>query len=59
VVRRPDGAKLSKADGDTSIRDLRASGRTPAELIGEAAGAVGLIDAPRPIEAADVADLFD
>jgi glutamyl-Q tRNA(Asp) synthetase len=58
LVRRPDGAKLSKADGDTSIRDLRAGGGTPAELIGEAAAAVGLIDAPRPIEAADVADLF-
>ena len=26
LVRRPDGAKLSKADGDTSIRDLRAAG---------------------------------
>ena len=58
LVRRPDGSKLSKADGDTSIRDLRAAGREPAELIGEAAAAVGLIDAPRPIDAADVADLF-
>jgi glutamyl/glutaminyl-tRNA synthetase len=58
LVRRPDGSKLSKADGDTSIRDLRALGRRPAELIGEAAAAVGLIDAPRPIEAADVAELF-
>ena len=59
LIRRPDGSKLSKADGDTSVRDLRAAGRTPAELIGEAAAAVGLIDAPRPIEAAEVASLFD
>ncbi len=58
LVRRPDGSKLSKADGDTSVRDLRAAGRTAAELIGEAAAAVGLIDAPRAIEAAEVGDLF-
>jgi glutamyl/glutaminyl-tRNA synthetase len=58
LIRRPDGAKLSKADADTSIRELRAAGRTAADLIGEAAAAVGLVDAPRPIEAADVASLF-
>ncbi len=59
LVRRPDGRKLSKADGDTSIRDLRAAGREPAELIGEAAAAVGLIEAARPIDAAEVARLFE
>lgn len=58
LIRRPDGAKLSKADADTSVRDLRAGGRAPNDLIGEAAAAVGLIDAPRPIAAADVASLF-
>ena len=58
LVLRPDGRKLSKADGDTSVRDLRAAGRTAAELIGEAAAGAGLIDAPRPIEAAEVASLF-
>jgi glutamyl-tRNA synthetase/glutamyl-Q tRNA(Asp) synthetase len=59
LVRRPDGRKLSKADGDTSIRDLRAAGREPADLIGEAAAAIGLVDAPRPIEAAEVGALFE
>ena len=58
LVRHADGRKLSKADGDTSVRDLRAAGRSPAALIGEAAAAVGLIDAPRPIEAAEVGGLF-
>ena len=58
LVRRPDGRKLSKADGDTSVRDLRAAGRTAAELIGEAAAATGLIEEPRPIAARDVAGLF-
>ncbi len=58
LIRRPDGRKLSKADGDTSVRELRAAGRSAAELIGQAAAAVGLIDRPRPIAAADVATLF-
>ena len=59
LIRRADGSKLSKADGDTSVRELRTAGRTAADLIGEAAAAVGLIDAPQPIEAAAVASLFD
>jgi len=58
LIRRPDGAKLSKADADTSVRELRAAGRTAADLIGDAAAAVGLIDAPRPMAASDVSDLF-
>ena len=29
LVRHADGRKLSKADGDTSVRDLRAAGRSP------------------------------
>jgi glutamyl/glutaminyl-tRNA synthetase len=58
LIRRPDGSKLSKADGDTSVRDLHAAGRTPEELIGEAAASMGLIETPRAIEAAEVASLF-
>lgn len=59
LIRRPDDSKLSKADASTSIRELRATGRSAAELIGEAASAVGFIDAPRPIEAAEVAGLLE
>ena len=55
LIRRPDGSKLSKADGDTSVRSLLAAGRTPAELLGEAAAAVGLGDGS-PV--ADPAMLF-
>ncbi len=58
LIRREDGRKLSKAEGDTSVRELRGSGMTPAEVIGAAAAAVGLIEASRPIEAAAVATLF-
>ncbi len=59
LIRRPDGAKLSKADRDTSVRDLRAAGATPEELIGRATAAVGLAPTDRPINAGEVAGMFD
>ena len=49
--------KLSKADGDTSVRDLRATGMAPAAVIGRAAALVGLIPSERPIGASNVADV--
>jgi len=58
LILGPDGRKLSKADGGTSVLALREAGRSAPELIGEAAAAVGLIDAPRPIEADGVGALF-
>ena len=42
LIRRPDGRKLSKADGATGVRDLRAAGRSAAELHREAGVAIGL-----------------
>jgi len=57
LIRKPGGVKLSKADRDTSVRELRGQGRSAASLIGEAAAAVGLIPEPVPIEAVAVADL--
>lgn len=33
LVRRPDGSKLSKSTGDTGVRELRADGRSPEEVI--------------------------
>jgi len=41
LILRPDGSKLSKADGATGIRELRAAGRTAADLIAEASVATG------------------
>lgn len=58
LLRRPSGAKLSKSDGDTGVRELLASGARPADLFGFAAAAVGLLDGPRPIEAHALAGLF-
>jgi glutamyl-tRNA synthetase/glutamyl-Q tRNA(Asp) synthetase len=53
LIRKPGGAKLSKADGDTSVRDLRAAGDSPESVIGRAAAAVGLGDRRK-----DLADFF-
>ena len=58
LIRKPGGAKLSKADRDTSVRDLRAAGATPAAVIGRAAAAVGLVAAPSPVRANEVGALF-
>lgn len=57
LIRRADGSKLSKSSGDTGVRALRAAGHPPEAVIGMAAAAVGLVDAPRPIEADEVAGL--
>jgi glutamyl/glutaminyl-tRNA synthetase len=48
LVRRPDGSKLSKAEGATAIGELLDAGRSAEELFGEAAFRVGLVDAPHP-----------
>ena len=58
LLRKPSGAKLSKADGDTGIRDLLAAGATPAQLLGFAAAAVGLIERSGPTRPAELASLF-
>jgi glutamyl-Q tRNA(Asp) synthetase len=57
IEKRP-GEKLSKADHDTGIRDLRREGATPSEVIGQAAAAAGLIGERRPITATAVEELF-
>jgi glutamyl-tRNA synthetase/glutamyl-Q tRNA(Asp) synthetase len=49
LVMKTATQKLSKADRDTSVRDLRAAGWTPEQVIGEAGAAAGLIEAARPL----------
>ncbi len=41
LIFKPSGEKLSKADRDTGIRDLRAAGATPEQVLGRAAGLAG------------------
>jgi glutamyl-tRNA synthetase/glutamyl-Q tRNA(Asp) synthetase len=52
LIIKPDGEKLSKASGDTGVRELRAAGEGPSAVIGRAAAAVGLIGSPGPVDAA-------
>jgi glutamyl-tRNA synthetase/glutamyl-Q tRNA(Asp) synthetase len=58
LIRRQDGAKLSKSGRDTGLRELRAAGWTPARVLGAAAYAVGLIAAPRPLPVDELPGLF-
>jgi glutamyl/glutaminyl-tRNA synthetase len=58
LVLKPSGEKLSKSSRDTGVRELRAAGLQPADVIGAAAAAVGLITIAQPIAAARVQDLF-
>ncbi len=58
LLRKPSGAKLSKADRDTAIRDLLDGGAAPADLLGLAAAAIGLQDQARPVPADRLGELF-
>ena len=59
LIRKPGGAKLSKSDGDTGVRELRDRGLTAEAVLGEAAAAVGLLERARPLAPADLSALFD
>ena len=56
LVRRPSGEKLSKASGDTGVRELRAAGVPAARLLAEAAMRGGL---PRGLWPPDAAAPVD
>ncbi len=59
LLVKPSGAKLSKADGDTGIRELRAGGMTREEVLGRAARGLGLLPQPRPLELASALALAE
>ncbi|HQR18743.1 MAG TPA: glutamate--tRNA ligase family protein [Gemmatimonadales bacterium] len=58
LIHGSTGAKLSKANRDTGIRELRAAGVPPEEVLGAAAHATGLLSAPRPLRASELSSLF-
>lgn len=58
LLLRPDGAKLSKSNRDTGVRDLRAAGWPPDRVLGEAAHQAGLLPSPTPLPSTTLADLF-
>jgi glutamyl-tRNA synthetase/glutamyl-Q tRNA(Asp) synthetase len=58
LIMGSSGEKLSKSARDTGVRELRAQGLGPEDVIGRAAAAIGLIPSPKPVQALDVASLF-
>jgi glutamyl-tRNA synthetase/glutamyl-Q tRNA(Asp) synthetase len=58
LIRGPSGSKLSKRDGSTGVRELRAAGVAPEDVLGEAAFLTGLLPTKRAIGAADLGSLF-
>jgi glutamyl-Q tRNA(Asp) synthetase len=58
LIRKPDGAKLSKSSGDTGIGELRRAGATPGAVLGRAAWLTGLIEEPRELKADELSALF-
>lgn len=53
LIKREDGAKLSKSNRDTGIRDLRASGLSADQVLGRASAALGLGDG-HPLDQAEI-----
>jgi glutamyl-Q tRNA(Asp) synthetase len=58
LIRKPDGAKLSKSSGDTGIGELRRAGATPGAVLGRAAWLTGLIEGPRELAVGELSGLF-
>ena len=57
LLLKPDGEKLSKAQRDTGIRELRKQGESPETVLGRAAHAGGLIEAIREVRQDELAKL--
>jgi glutamyl-tRNA synthetase/glutamyl-Q tRNA(Asp) synthetase len=58
LILRRDGSKLSKSDGATGLRDLRAAGWSAERVLGEAAFLAGLQGSAKTISASGVPGLF-
>jgi glutamyl/glutaminyl-tRNA synthetase len=58
LVMKSPTQKLSKSDRDAGVDALRDAGWSAERVIGEAARRIGLLPAPEPIPARDVAELF-
>jgi len=59
LLRRADGAKLSKSSGDTGIAELRRAGASSPSVLGRAAWLVGLQEKPELLTPADLGALFE
>jgi glutamyl-tRNA synthetase/glutamyl-Q tRNA(Asp) synthetase len=59
LIMKSATQKLSKSDGDSGVRDLRASGWSAARVIGQAACLIGLQPTAAAMPAGDVERLFE
>ncbi len=59
LVVHPDGTKLSKSAGDTSLAALRASGWSAEQILGHAAFLGGLQSESRPLSQAQLSRLWE
>jgi glutamyl/glutaminyl-tRNA synthetase len=59
LIRNDSGVKLSKANNDTGIRELRAAGIKPGTVLGLSAHLTGLLDRPKDLRSDRLAELFD
>jgi glutamyl-Q tRNA(Asp) synthetase len=57
LVMKTAEQKLSKSDGDTGVRELRARGWTAPQVIGHAAALAGFLDVERPVRADEIGEL--
>jgi glutamyl/glutaminyl-tRNA synthetase len=58
LIMKSATQKLSKSDGDSGVRDLRATGWSAADVIGRAASLAGLTSEPRPLTVGELPGLF-
>ncbi len=58
LILKPSGEKLSKANRDTGLGELRARGWSPDRVLGEAAARGGLLPQARRLAADELARLF-
>ena len=57
LILKPGGEKLSKASGDTGIRELRREGVTSGSILGRAAALAGLLEVERAVEPEELGEL--
>jgi glutamyl-tRNA synthetase/glutamyl-Q tRNA(Asp) synthetase len=59
LIRKADGAKLSKSSGDSGVRELRRAGVSREMVLGRAAWLTGLVEWPVDLSAEDLPSLFN
>jgi len=58
LIMKSATQKLSKSDGDSGVRDLRAHGCTPADVIGRSLALAGLLSESRFVRADEVSSIM-